>query len=99
MGRVRKTAQARADLDEIWSYIAKDSVSAADELIDRIAQRGQTLADYPHLGVARPDIAPQARLLTIGNYLVLYSLTDSDALIVRVVHGASRLEGLFDEGV
>ncbi len=36
-------------------------------------------------------------MLTIGDYLVLYRVLDSDVAINRVVHGARRLEGLFDE--
>lgn len=97
MGRVRKTARATADLDEIWLYIAMDNVPAADRLIDRITERTAALADHPRLGVARPNIAPEARMLTIGDYLVLYRVLDSDVAINRVVHGARRLEGLFDE--
>jgi len=97
MARARQTARATADLDDIWLYIAKDSVSAADRLIDRITERCQGLADHPRLGVARPDIAPEARMLTIGDCLVLYRVSGADAEVVRVVHGARRLEALFDE--
>ncbi len=36
-------------------------------------------------------------MLTTGDYLVLYRIIGADAEVVRVVHGARRLEGLFDE--
>jgi toxin ParE1/3/4 len=97
VARVRKTARATADLDEIWLFIAMDNVSAADRLIDRITERTRALADHPRLDVARPDIAPEARMLTIGDYLISYRILGSDVAINRVVHGARRLEGLFDE--
>jgi toxin ParE1/3/4 len=97
MARVRQTARAAADLDDIWFYIARDCVSAADRLIDRITEQCQRLADHPRLGVARPDIAPEARMLTIGDYLILYRVINAGAEVVRIVHGARRLEGLFDE--
>jgi len=97
MGRVRKTARATADLDEIWLYVAMDNVSAADRLIDRITERTQALADHPRLGVVRPDIAPEARMLTVGDYLILYRIVGRDVAVNRVVHGARRLQGLFDE--
>ena len=97
MGRVRKTARATADLSEIWLYVAMDNVSAADRLIDRITERTQALVDRPRLGVARPDIAPEARMLTVGDYLILYRIVGRDVAVNRVVHGARRLQGLFDE--
>jgi toxin ParE1/3/4 len=50
------------------------------------------LADNPRLGRARPEIAPDARAWSVGRYLVLYREQDDGIEIVRVVHGASRLE-------
>jgi len=94
---VWQTARATADLDDIWFYIAKDSVSVADRLIDRITERCHGLADHPYLGAARPDMAPEARVLTIGDYLVLYRIIAAAAEVVRIAHGARRLDGLFDE--
>lgn len=96
MGRVTRTPRAGADLDDIWLQVALDNVAAADRLIDRIVARCQALADNPHLGPARPEIAPEARMLVIGGYLALYRVRRADVQIVRVVHGARRLEGLFE---
>lgn len=98
MGRVVSTARARADLDDIWRRVALDNPAAADRLIDRIVARCQGLADHPQLGPARPEIAPEARALVIGDYLALYRLDGADAEIVRVVHGARQLRDLFDLG-
>ncbi len=44
---------------------------------------------------ARPEIAPDARMLIVGDYVVLYRVHDEDIAIVRVVHGARKLEDLF----
>jgi toxin ParE1/3/4 len=98
VGRVVSTARARADLDDIWRRVALDNPAAADRLIDRIVARCQGLADHPQLGPARPEIAPEARALVIGDYLALYRLDGADAEIVRVVHGARQLRDLFDLG-
>lgn len=97
MASVKQTARARADLDDIWLGVALDNFRAADRLVDRIIARCQTLADHPRLGPARPQIAPDARMLVVGDYLVLYRLAAGDVEIVRIVHGARRLEGLFDK--
>lgn len=96
MGRVTHTRRAAADLDEIWLHVASESLTAADRLIDRIAARCQDLAEHSELGPARPEIAPDARMLVIDDYLVLYHIKGSNVQVVRVVHGARRLQGLFD---
>lgn len=97
MAAVVYTARARADLEDIWLRIATDSPAAADRLIDRIAGRCASLGDHPELGPRRPEIAADARMLVIDDYLALYRSTRDGVVIVRVVHGARRLEGLFDQ--
>lgn len=96
MGRIFRTLRAKTDLDEIWLHIALDNLAAADRLIDRIVSRCQDLAAHPRLGPARPEIAPDARMLVVDDYLVLYRVEDANVEVVRVVHGAKRLEGLFE---
>ncbi len=96
MGRVTLTPRAEVDLDEIWLHVAADAPAAADRLVDQIVARLQTLADFPRLGPSRPEIAPEARMLIIGDYLAPYRIDGPDVDIVRVVHGARQLEGLFD---
>jgi len=56
------------------------------------------LAEHPRRGQAHPDIAPDARMLVVGDCLVFYRIQGLDVEVVRVVHGARRLEGLFDIG-
>jgi toxin ParE1/3/4 len=53
------------------------------------------LASNPLLGRARPEIAPELRYLPIGNYLILYRELEEGIEVVRVVHGATRLDGLW----
>lgn len=96
MGRVTRTGHASADLDDIWLHVALDNPAAADRLIDRIVARCQDLADHPRLGPSRPEIAPEARILVVGDYLALYRIMGDSAEIVRVVHGARALKALFD---
>jgi toxin ParE1/3/4 len=96
MAQVNRTRRANADLDEIWLHVALDNPVAADRLVDRIVSRCRDLAEHPRLGQARPEIAPGARILIVDDCLVLYRVESGDVEIVRVVHGARRLEGLFD---
>jgi toxin ParE1/3/4 len=95
VGRVVFSPRARADLDDIWLSVALDSPVAADRLVDRILASCGRLRDHPRLGPARPEIAPEARMLVIGAYLALYRINGEAVEIVRVTHGARQLEGLF----
>jgi toxin ParE1/3/4 len=96
------TPQARADLIEIYSYIALDNPSAAERIFDAVEAKAGLLVDYPRLGVRRPEIRPSTRMLIEGPYLILYEThPDSDVgsidevEIVRIVDGRRNLKSLF----
>ena len=74
--------------------------AAADRVYDRLDARVRTLERFPELGTARPEIAPEARVLVEPPYRTSYRLHAKAVQIVRVVHGARRIDSaLFGEGV
>ena len=95
MARLTYTAQAEADLLDVWLYIAKDNAKAADRQLDRIEEACLRIAAFPALGVARPDIAEGLRYFVVGSYLILYRIADTSIEIVRVVFGGRDLARLF----
>lgn len=90
-----RSPAAEDDLVDIWLAIAADSPRAADHFLDAIAERILQLAVFPESGPRRPDIGADTRALTVGNYLVLYRLTEQRVEIVRIVHGARDVSALF----
>ena len=59
-----------------------------------------TYETFAEAGRARPDIAPDARVLVERPYLILYRLVPGGVQVVRVLHGARRIDRpLFSEGV
>ena len=94
MSIVQRTAQADEDLMDIWVYIAQDNPKAADKLSDEIENKLVLLAGQPYLGPARPDIAPELRYFPVGSYLLLYREIADGIEVVRVIHGARRLNNL-----
>ena len=82
------------DLIDIWCTIALDNPRAADRVLDTIAAGILQLADFPESGPRRPEIAADARALTVGNYLVLYRTTPERVEILRIVHGARDVKTL-----
>jgi toxin ParE1/3/4 len=94
----RLTAQAEADLDQIWSYIVKESgnIEIARRQIASITGRFYLLANHPHLGRARDiDLGPGRRSYPIDRYVIIYRIENEYVLILRVVHGSRNIEALF----
>jgi len=79
---------------DIWLHIATDNPAAADRVLDHFSGAETRLARHPELGHARPDIAPDLRLLVVGQYLMLYRRIDGGVEIVRVTHGARDIANL-----
>jgi plasmid stabilization system protein ParE len=54
------TEEAKADLSEIWSYIAGDNEPAADKLEAEIYEACERLARRPDIGHSRQDLTSKA---------------------------------------
>ena len=89
----RLTPQAEADLIDIGDYIASDNPKAAAGFIAEIEKACALLGGEPLLGRARPEIAGY-RSWVVGKYLILYRQRERGVEIIRVVHGARRLDRL-----
>ena len=89
------TPQAEIDLEEIGDYIALDNPKRAVSFIQEIRQHCERIADGPTRYVARPDLGEAIRICAHGNYLIVFEPYDDGALILRVLHGARNLPGLF----
>jgi toxin ParE1/3/4 len=88
MSRILRTRASRADYDEIWSYIAKDNIAAADRLIDEFDATLQTIAASPLIGRKVNELEVGLRSIPVGNYLIFYRLIADGIELIRVVHGA-----------
>lgn len=55
------TETAAADLDEIWGYIAADSVDAADRVFSELLEACGRLGTHPEIGHTREDLYRVAR--------------------------------------
>jgi len=55
-GSFKPTTEAIEDLDSIWWFIAQENRDAADRVEAAIIAACHRLAEYPRLGIQRPDI-------------------------------------------
>lgn len=86
---------AAADLDEIWSHIARDNFDAAERVLDELESACEILASRPHAGHVREDLAePSIRFWPVRSYLVVYRPDRVPLEIVRFWHGARGVPNL-----
>ena len=88
----RKRPQADIDLDSIWSYIAVDSVRAANEQVERIGEVFEMLVQNPLVGRERPELQRGLRSFPVGSYLVFYLPLSDGIEVVRVMSGRQDID-------
>jgi len=94
MSAARFSHQARADLNEIWDYIAVDSSRAADRLLERLQGQARLVATQPRMGRARFELAAEIRSFPVGEYVLFYRPLDPGGIqIVRVLHSRRDITG------
>ena len=88
--QIRWVRLALEDLEEIAGLISKDNPEAARDLVRRIWEASQILAEHPHSG--RPGRVLGTRELVIGGtqYILPYRVIEDEVQILRVLHGARR---------
>ena len=92
------TPAALQDLEEIWDYIAEDSPPAATAVIDTLLTSVARLAEYPHIGHPRDDLADETlRVWPVYSYLIIYRPVPEPVEIIRIVSGFRELLALFPE--
>jgi antitoxin ParD1/3/4 len=85
------TPLAKADIFDIWAYIADHSQDAADRVEQAIFDACAFLAETPMSGHSRPDLtARPLRFWTLSrypNYVIVYRPEKAPLQIVAVMHG------------
>lgn len=95
MPRLKISSQAAADLDEIWLFIARDQIEAADAMIDRITGQFHSLLVHPLAGRERLDLGVDLRSVPVGNYIIFYKAMKNEVTIIRVLHGGRDANAFF----
>lgn len=96
MPSVIRSAQSERDLVAIWRYIAEDNPTAAISLLEKLDARIDSLGNHPHMGESQPQFGENTRRIVEGNYLIFYDAFPDAVHVLRVFHGARKLDHLFD---
>ncbi len=77
---------ANRDLDEIWEYIAEDSIAAADRWLAKLEKAINMLAEMPGIGHTRTDLTDKPVLFyPVGRYLIIYRANRQPIEVVRAL--------------
>ena len=95
MARLTITESARADLQEIRAYIAKDNPTAARRVVERLRAKARKLAQTPGMGRSRRDLRPDLFSFPVGRHVLFYRPQPGGIVLVRVIRGARDLPALF----
>jgi len=87
------TPGARDDLDEIITYIAKDSLPSALAFLEEALQTAESLATLSERGRVVPELNdPIVRELFIKRYRLLYEIHEQEVHVLAVLHGAREFK-------
>lgn len=85
--RVDWTAQALADREAIWLYVASDNPVAAERLDEAFADAVSRLSEFPELG--KPALVAGVReLIPHPSYRLLYMVEPAGVRILSLIHTA-----------
>jgi len=92
---------ARADLDEIETYVAARSRLNARRIVERMWEAARKQCDFPYSARMIPEFQdPTRRETFVHQWRLMYRVEDDHIRIMRVVHGRRLLEnvpGSFEE--
>lgn len=81
--------EALDDLRSIRDFIALDSPTAAERVLDELFTSFDQLAEWPRQGHARSDLTDrEVRFWPVGSHLVVYQADSIPLQIVAILHGA-----------
>ena len=80
--------EAWIDIDDIWEFIAADSVDAADRTTETIWDAVDALVKFPHQGYRRLNLTSRPmRFKPVREYVIVYAPDKKPLWVVAVFHG------------
>jgi len=93
--KVNLTQLAQQDIEQIYYYIAADSVSNDTKFVRELEKNIYSLDTVPerHPLIAENEFfATDYRHLIYRNYRIIYRISEKTVFILRVIHGTMLLE-------
>jgi plasmid stabilization system protein ParE len=79
---------AFADLEEIWEFIAADSLDAADRVLEEIFEAINSIVPFPQVGHIRADLTSRPlRFHPVRDFLIAYASEEKPLVVLAILHG------------
>jgi len=92
MVKVIWTARSLTDLEEIGTYIAKDSSNYAKLTLEKLIETAKLIENNQLIGRIVLEITQNnIREIITGNYRIIYQIKEKDSAYILTVHHSSRL--------
>ena len=93
--RVVWSQEALSDIEDIASYISKDSPVYAQAVVSKIIHASRKLIDFPLSGRMVPEVDDEdIREKFIYSYRLIYQVSKNQAIVLAVIHGKRLLSGI-----
>jgi toxin ParE1/3/4 len=90
--KVRVSGKARSDLLEAYRYLSERNAAAAERLVADFDAKLRQIARFPLIGRVRSEFGPDLRSVLVRNHVVLYSVTEFEVIVVRVIDGRMDID-------
>ena len=93
--KVNLTQLAQNDLEQIYYYIAADSINSATNFVLELEKKIYSLESFPDrqpLIAENEFFATDYRHLIYKKYRIIYRISEKTVFILRVIHGSMLLE-------
>jgi toxin ParE1/3/4 len=89
--KIKYAPAAVDDMDEVFSYISRDNIGAAEMMLTKLDKGIAGLAEFSHMGSVLSDeeytlVKRGYRFIVIHPYLVFYTTTGNTVIIHRILH-------------
>src|SRR2546430_16061626 len=90
--RVLWTEPAQDDLREVFRFIRRDNLTAAQKVIQEIREKVGGLAQFPLSGREVPELPGTGlREVIAGSYRVIYRLVSNSIEVLTVLHSRRKV--------
>ena len=92
MVEIRWSDLADENMQDIFDFIAKDSILFADKELEKIIKRVEVLRTFPESGKIVPEYNLSSRRELIeGNYRIVYHINADNSIGIETIHHHSKL--------
>jgi toxin ParE1/3/4 len=95
--KLRISKEAQEDLEEAWLHgAALWGERRADRFLDELREKSLLLTRFPQVGRPRNELSGNLRTLAVPPFVIFYRAVGEVVEVVRVLHGARDVEGIFE---